>query len=665
MAERLADKEGLPGGKQCLATYSEWAKGGWGLIISGNVHIDPAHPGAPGDFTVNRDLPREKTLTAWKSWASACSLNGTKAIVQINHPGRQAPFVKSLAPSPIPLDLGKGLFPWLIRSLVYGTPKEMTQADIDDVVTGFAKAAQLSVEAGFAGVEIHAAHGYLLAQFLSPLSNERTDDYGGSPLARAKIVIDTVKAVRKAVPGGTCVGIKVNSTDHTDLGDFIIQLKAIADAGVDFVEVSGGSIEDPMFSTGLHTTVKASTKAREAFFIDFANTIRSELPNVPIMLTGGFRTRQGMEAAVKGGSCDLVGLARSSVIDPALPKKVLDTSIPEHGALAYAKRIEAWSWAKYTGIKAVGMGAETLSKSFDNQERRPSIIFVEAGNRPFAAASSACTDCFHYHFTGPLSKALTPLGRYSFDLWVQGAQNTDFRLTTGYRANSSYGIHQGDGRCLDKLPNWIKTETSWDVDTEVLGDNTATVNPNGLGKWLTQQCLARGVKIMTNSEVLGVQLSTLNEVQAINLMTNGQQKTTFACRQLLLTCGPWTPTVYQRLFPSSPVHLQWTTNAGDWILCKNPCLTTPQSTASVSFEPLIGEKVEFAGQNDGTIWEHFDDVQILSKGRAFRPATRSGLPVMSEVKSSDITADAAPFPIGIFVCWGHGSWGLTLGMGSG
>ncbi|KAF5268751.1 hypothetical protein FOXYS1_323, partial [Fusarium oxysporum] len=359
MAERLADKDGLPGGKQCLSTYSEWAKGGWGLIISGNVHIDPAHPGAPGDFTVNRDVPREKTLAAWKTWASACSLNGTKPIVQINHPGRQAPFVKSLAPSPIPLDLGKGLFPWLVRSLVYGTPKEMTQADIDDVVTRFAEAAKLSVEAGFAGVEIHAAHGYLLAQFLSPLSNERTDDYGGSPLARAKIVVDVVKAVRKAVPAGACVGIKVNSTDHTDLGDFITQLKAIVDAGVDFVEVSGGSIEDPMFSTGLHTTIKASTKAREAFFVDFANAIRSELPDVPIMLTGGFRTRQGMEAAVKGGSCDLVGLARPSVIDPALPKKVLDTSIPEYGALAYAKRIEAWSWAKYTGIKAVGMGAET------------------------------------------------------------------------------------------------------------------------------------------------------------------------------------------------------------------------------------------------------------------------------------------------------------------
>ncbi|KAJ4248746.1 hypothetical protein NW762_012584 [Fusarium torreyae] len=236
----------------------------------------------------------------------------------------------------------------------------MTELDIQDVVTRFVEAARLSVEAGFDGVEIHAAHGYLLAQFMSQHSNQRTDTYGGSPLARVRIVVEIIQAVRIAVPAGACVGIKVNSTDHTNLEEFIVQLKAIVDAGVDFIEVSGGSIEDPMFSTGLHAEVKESTKAREAFFIDFANAIRSEFPHVPIMLTGGFRTRQGMEAAVRAGSCDLVGLARPSIIDPALPKKVLDIDVPENGALAYAKKIEAWSWAKYTGIKAVGMGAETL-----------------------------------------------------------------------------------------------------------------------------------------------------------------------------------------------------------------------------------------------------------------------------------------------------------------
>lgn len=214
---------------------------------------------------------------------------------------------------------------------------------------------------------------------------------------------------------------------------------------------------------------------------------------------------------------------------------------------------------------------------------------------------------------------------------------------------------------------------------------------------------------MLNSEVLGIELSTLNKLQTITLRINGQQETTIACRQLLLACGPWTPAVYENLFPSAPVRLQWTINAGDWIIFKNPCLTIRESTAFVSFEPLIGEKFEFAGRNDGTIWAcgrrnfeatlpspgqskepdqelihevselarkwlnlkctrpewHCDGVQILEKGRAFRPATKSGLPVMSEVKSSDIKPKDALLSTGIFVCWGHGSWGLTLGLGSG
>ncbi|VZH96653.1 unnamed protein product, partial [Fusarium fujikuroi] len=106
-------------------------------------------------------------------------------------------------------------------------------------------------------------------------------------------------------------------------------------------------------------------------------------------------------------------------------------------------------------------------------------------------------------------------------------------------------------------------------------------NPLGLGRWLTQQCLATGVKIMLNSEILGVELSTLNELQAISLRINGQQKTTIVCKQLVLACGPWTPAVYEKLFPSAPVHLQWTTNAGGWIMFKNPCLTIPESTAFV------------------------------------------------------------------------------------
>ncbi|CVL03551.1 uncharacterized protein FPRN_11823 [Fusarium proliferatum] len=165
------------------------------------------------------------------------------------------------------------------------------------------------------------------------------------------------------------------------------------------------------------------------------------------------------------------------------------------------------------GAGCIGLcTAYNLSKALSSEGSDSNIIVVGAFDIPFPAASSACTGCFHYYFPGPLSKPLTPLGKYSFDLWAREAERPDFRLATGYRPNSSYGILHGEGQGLDKLPNWVKTETSWNVDTKVLGDRTATVNPNGLCKWLAQQCLARGVEIRPNSELVGVKLSDSEEL---------------------------------------------------------------------------------------------------------------------------------------------------------
>ncbi|KAG9498192.1 hypothetical protein J7337_011087 [Fusarium musae] len=128
------------------------------------------------------------------------------------------------------------------------------------------------------------------------------------------------------------------------------------------------------------------------------------------------------------------------------------------------------------GAGCIGLcTAYNLSKTLSLQGAEYDIIVVDASDRPFPAASSACTGCFHYYFPGPLSKPLEPLGKYSFDLWAKEAEHIDFRLTTGYRSNSSYGILEGDGKGLDKLPNWVKPDASWNVDTKVLGDSTATV----------------------------------------------------------------------------------------------------------------------------------------------------------------------------------------------
>ena len=240
-------------------SYSAWADAGWGMVLTGNVQVDTKFLGQPGDTSIIDN--EAKQLESWKAWAKAVKgpTGSTPAVVQINHPGRQSPLgagtkgflTKNVAPSPVPLDLGSGLLAKLVSALVMGTPREMTTADIEEVVAQFARAAKLSADAGFDGIELHAAHGYLLAQFLSPKSNKRTDAYGGSPRKSAKIVADIIRSAREATPKGFTIGIKLNSVDHqseSDLEYCTEQLRAITEAGIDFLEVSGGTYEDPVVS---------------------------------------------------------------------------------------------------------------------------------------------------------------------------------------------------------------------------------------------------------------------------------------------------------------------------------------------------------------------------------------------------------------------------------
>lgn len=258
MAENWADKEYLPS-ERIFKMYETWAEGGWGSVLTGNVQVDVRYLGSVSDMSPNENVDREKILASWKKWAKASSRNGTPVIMQINHPGRQSPagsgtrgyFEKSIAPSPIPLHLGDGILARLATAFVFGSPREMTVDDIQRVVAQFAETAKLAAEAGFAGVELHGAHGYLLSQFLNPASNQRQDEYGGSAKERAKIVVDVIKAVREAVPKGFCVAIKLNSADFKNkeqLAACIEQLEEITDAGVDFLEISGGTYEDPQVS---------------------------------------------------------------------------------------------------------------------------------------------------------------------------------------------------------------------------------------------------------------------------------------------------------------------------------------------------------------------------------------------------------------------------------
>lgn len=255
MAEHEVGRDMLPN-DDLTRSYGPWADGGWGMVLTGNVQVDARHIGHHGDVAFNDSVSYDEQLAHWKRWAERCNRNGTPTVVQVNHPGRQSmPFTgqrwfweKTLSSSAVPLTVGEGLMPALVGRLVFGTPKEMTIEEVRHVVQGFARTAKLAADAGFAGIEIHAAHGYLLDQFLSDKVNQRTDAYGGTPAKRAQIILEIIEAARALVPANFCIGIKFNSVDHQSqkqLQACIEQLKLITAAGVDFMEVSGGTYSNP------------------------------------------------------------------------------------------------------------------------------------------------------------------------------------------------------------------------------------------------------------------------------------------------------------------------------------------------------------------------------------------------------------------------------------
>ncbi|KAK7409232.1 hypothetical protein QQX98_008608 [Neonectria punicea] len=379
LAEQMADSQKPPTTAQFGRTYGAWADGGWGLILTGNVQVDQRYLGAPDDNAIDASLPEEKVLAAYRSLADISRRGGTPTMMQINHPGRQSPlgagkrglFTKNLAPSAVPLNMGSDLVARLASALVFGTPKEMSVVEIEDVVQRFANTARIAAEAGFDGVQIHAAHGYLLAQFMSARTNRRTDAYGGSAAGRVKVVLDIIKAIRAVVPKTFCVGLKFNSVDHqasnsaeatTELEDCLEQASLIAAAGLDFLEVSGGSYENPLMIMGTENTVAPSerTIARESFFLDFAKQIRTRLPDIALIVTGGFRTRQGMEAALHEGACDMIGLGRPSVLNPGLPQNIILNNEVQGADAKVCRRKVPTPWLlKRLAPKSIGAGVES------------------------------------------------------------------------------------------------------------------------------------------------------------------------------------------------------------------------------------------------------------------------------------------------------------------
>jgi 2,4-dienoyl-CoA reductase-like NADH-dependent reductase (Old Yellow Enzyme family) len=295
--------------------YRRWAEGGTGLLITGNVMVDRRHLGEPNNVALedDRDLP------LLRQWATEAGRDGTQVWMQINHPGRQViRFIDPdpVAPSAVPFRKD--------MQAMFATPRALTEAEIEDIIQRFANTARLAKLAGFHGAQIHGAHGYLVSQFLSPLTNQRTDDWGGTAEKRMRFVVAVYNAMRAATGKDFALSIKMNSADFQRGGfseEESMQVAAtLAGLGMDLIEISGGTYEQPEMSGG---NVRTSTREREAYFLKYAEAIRSHIGSVPLMVTGGFRSAQAMKDALASGATDIVGLARPLVTEPDLPKRIL------------------------------------------------------------------------------------------------------------------------------------------------------------------------------------------------------------------------------------------------------------------------------------------------------------------------------------------------------
>jgi len=310
MEENMADGDHAPS-TELIRLYRAWAEGSAGLIVTGNVMVDARAMTGPAGVVLEDD----RYLDRFKTWAEASRAGGAQVWMQINHPGRQMPAglgQETLAPSAIRLDLGA-------QSKVFPMPREMTAADIAEVERRFVTTAVLAERAGFSGVEIHAAHGYLLSQFLSPLANHRKDRWGGSLENRARLLLDIVRGVRAAVSPRFAVAVKLNSADFQRGGfspeDARTVVQMLGSLGVDLVELSGGSYEAPAMMGSVRD---GRTLAREAYFLEFAREIAA-VATMPLMVTGGIRRREVAETVIESGVA-MAGIATALAIEPNLPR---------------------------------------------------------------------------------------------------------------------------------------------------------------------------------------------------------------------------------------------------------------------------------------------------------------------------------------------------------
>ncbi|MGJ4788057.1 NADH:flavin oxidoreductase/NADH oxidase family protein [Leptospira koniambonensis] len=316
MEEGLSDKEFLPS-QRLFKLYERWSQSGAGLLLTGNVMVDVNGLTGPGNVILRKDMD----LSSLKKWAEIGQSGGSKIWMQINHPGRQTfGFITEtpVAPSPIKVHIPGRMF-----AKVFGEPRALSGEEIKALIQKFIDAAILAEKAGFNGVEVHSAHGYLLNQFLSPITNIRKDEWGGSLENRTRFLLEVLKGIKTSVRSDFGIGVKLNSADFQGGGfqevDSIQVIKMLEPIGLDLLEISGGNYESPaMQGTG--------TNKREAYFLDFAKKAK-EITKIPLLVTGGFRSKSVMEEAIVSKEADLVGIAAPFAFHPTFVNGLLSGKI--------------------------------------------------------------------------------------------------------------------------------------------------------------------------------------------------------------------------------------------------------------------------------------------------------------------------------------------------
>ena len=378
MTEGLADSMNRATERH-VRLYRKWAEGGAGILVTGNVQVDRRFLERPGNVVIDQNGGLEEL----RAFATAGTVNNTLLFMQIGHAGRQTPRrvnPRPVAPSEISMTLPDSAF---------GAPRALTSEEVEDVIQRFIHVARIAKETGFSGVQIHGAHGYLISEFLSPLANQREDKWGGSLENRARLLREAVQGIRAAVGKEYPISVKLNSSDFQKGGfsheDCLQVVKWLEEDTVDLLEISGGNYENPAMMIGARGTdeVRSTTVAREAYFMGYAKSIR-DATSIPLMVTGGFRSRNAMDAALEEGDIDIIGIGRPLCVDTDAPNQLLAAA--NSTAIAYEQQIKpskaALGWFCLNIIRIAdglepdrNMSGETaIADYLENEEKTASAL---------------------------------------------------------------------------------------------------------------------------------------------------------------------------------------------------------------------------------------------------------------------------------------------------